>query len=223
MANLLDELAIQYGTDKSSKHHNYTAWYFILFNSIRLQPLKLVELGVFQAASLKMWADFFPNAQLYGVDNKPEAAQYETERTKIFIGNQRDRRFLKKTAELIGSPDIIIDDGGHRPEEQLDSLFALFPHLKDGGIYVIEDLQCSYLRRSYGFRAGLRNPFNTVEYLRRLLDVMHGEAGHGGLIGDEVSSRVQAVHFYPRIAFLFKGNPSPRLPGYKGKDLRRPG
>jgi hypothetical protein len=221
MTNVLDEIAIKHGTDKSSQIHNYTEGYYSVFSQLRERELKVLEIGVFNGASLRMWEEFFPNSQIFGIDKNPDALRHQTERTKIFIGDQADETFLKAVAHATDRLDIVIDDGSHHPEHQLLGLAAFFPHLNPDGIYVIEDLCCSYLKR-YGPNAGLGNPGNTVEYLKGLLDVIHGEAQHGGRIGDEVTSNVKAVSFFPRIAFLFKGNPRARLPGYVGPDIRSP-
>ena len=80
------------------------------------------------------------------------------------------------------------------------------PHLRDGGLYVIEDLACCYSRR-FGPYAGLANPGSIVEYLKELLDVIHGHPDFGGRIGNEISARVRELHCYPQIVFLVRGEP----------------
>ena len=219
MTNVLDEIAIKYGTDKSSRHHNYTEGYYAAFADLRLRELKVLEIGIADGASLKMWEEFFSHSRIFGVDKDPSVTRFETDRTKVFIGDQGDEEFLAEIVKSTGALDIVIDDGSHHPEHQRLGLALLFPHLSEDGIYVIEDLCCSYLE-SYGPNAGLGNPGNTVEYLKGLLDVIHGEAQHGGVVGDEVASKVKAVYFFPRIAFLFKGTPRMRLGGYTGPDRR---
>ncbi|MBI3316625.1 MAG: class I SAM-dependent methyltransferase [Candidatus Omnitrophica bacterium] len=220
MLNLLDELAIKHGTDKSSLHHNYTEPYFQIFQPLRQKKLKLVEIGVYNGSSLRMWEDFFPNAEIYGIDLDPKAMAHQKGRIKIALGDQNDENFLQRFQKKVGKIDILIDDGSHRPEHQLKSLNCLFPSLLKNGIYVIEDL-CSSFLKTYGPSAGLHNSRNTLEYLKSVLDVIHAEKSHGGLLGDEVTEHIKAIHFYPRIAFLFKGKVCKQLPGTKGIDKRK--
>lgn len=219
MLNPLDVLAVRHGTDKSSRYHRYTEPYYQVFQTLRLKRLKIVEIGVQTGASLRMWADFFPYARVFGIDIDPAARAHETRRIRIFTGDQRDVRFLESFKRQVGKVDIVIDDGSHRPEEQLASLKRLFPSLRDTGVYIIEDLCCSY-HEGYGAAAGLHNRRNCVEYLKAGLDAIHAEAQHGGLKGDHVTENLKAMLCFPRIAFLFKGRAQKRLPGYRGPDRR---
>jgi predicted O-methyltransferase YrrM len=219
MPNRLDALALKHGTDKSSRYHRYTDAYHQLFLPLRRKPLRIVEIGVATGASVRLWRDFFPNAQVYGIDRNPAARSHQGPRIKVFVGDQSDRVFLQSFKRKVGKIDIIIDDGSHRPEHQLTSLKFLFPLLRVGGVYVIEDLCCSYLE-GYGPSAGLHNPRNAVEYLKQALDVIHSEAQHGGLVGDEVTENINAIFCFPRIAFLFKGPALKALPAYHGPDRR---
>ncbi|MBI9019540.1 MAG: hypothetical protein JEZ07_20000 [Phycisphaerae bacterium] len=119
--NDLDKLAGKYGTDKCTQKvgdlspKGYTVQYYRYLSQLRDLPVKLLEIGILAGASLKMWEDFFPNARIYGIDINPECKQYETERTKVFIGDQTDREFLRSVADLVdGQIDVVVDDGGHK-------------------------------------------------------------------------------------------------------------
>lgn len=146
--NLLDELAIKYLTDKCSLRHGYTERYNCYFLPIRANRMKVVEIGVGAGASMKMWEEYFPNSQIYGIDTEHSCKDFEDSRVKVFIGDQADMGFLKRFAEQTGGNfDIIIDDGGHKVHQQLTSFMVLFKHVKQGGAYVVEDLHTSYYRR----------------------------------------------------------------------------
>lgn len=142
--NPLDKLARKYGTDKSSLGHDYTHYYFKFFEPIRFKVESILEIGVREGWSLKMWYDFFPSARIYGIDiERPgEDIAKTRERIKIFIGDQADERFLINNFSEVPL-DIVIDDGGHRMSQQQISLKVLYRFLKPGGIYVIEDLHTS--------------------------------------------------------------------------------
>ena len=82
------------------------------------------------------------------------------------IGDQSDRRDLEAIISKIGTPDIIIDDGGHMMGQQQVSLGYLFRHLKAGGLYVIEDLLTSYSEGTSFNPTG--TPHTTLKILQRM-------------------------------------------------------
>lgn len=156
----ISELAEYYKTDKkeSADHHNYVVAYDKWFTPIRESVTDLLEIGIlkhprtdlfpFEGASLLMWADFFPNATINGADINDHRAmpKFGKNQIKIHLADQGNRDRLRTLLETeIGKPqDIIIDDGSHWMHHQQISLATLFPYLKSGGIYVIEDLFTSH-------------------------------------------------------------------------------
>ena len=109
-----------------------------------LRPRLLLEIGVLNGGSLRAWQDIFPSARVVGIDINPEIkASYPD--LDIFIGDQKDTAFLDAVVRETGIPDIIIDDGGHRRSQQVESFKHLFPKLNTGGLYVIEDIETSFL------------------------------------------------------------------------------
>lgn len=201
--NELDPIALRHGTSKSSKFGNYTESYESVLGSWRDRKLVLLEIGVCLGASLRMWEEFLPHARIYGIDEEPAAKEHETARSQVRIGDQSDPSFLEQVVEETGPLDLIIDDGSHHSDHQLASLAILFPHLRNGGIYVIEDLACAFSPR-FGPHAGLKKPGSSIEYLKSLLDVIHAHPDFGGRIGDEISSAIGGILHRPQIVFLFK-------------------
>lgn len=65
-------------------------------------------------------------------------------RIRTIRGDQSDPDSLNRVLAEIGRPDIVIDDGSHVSRHVLTRFRAVFPHLRPGGKYVIEDLQTSY-------------------------------------------------------------------------------
>jgi predicted O-methyltransferase YrrM len=138
----LDDLAQKYGTDKQSSQHDYCRQYERILHPIRLSARNILEIGVLNGASLKMWRDYFHSAQIYGIDINPECAQYNAERIQIIIDDQDSWTLLDKLQNI--PFDFIIDDASHKSTDQIASFYNLFPLLKPGGIYIIEDTCCSY-------------------------------------------------------------------------------
>ena len=102
---MLDELGIKFGTDKSSKRHNYLHFYEKHLSRVRGSVSTVMEIGVFNGASLSMWAEYFPQANIIGCDIKKELVSLKTERIDILIGNQEDPEFLINIARKI-EPDV---------------------------------------------------------------------------------------------------------------------
>ena len=89
-----------------------------------------------------MWEEYFPNAQLHFIDNNPNLIQHSyklSSRSKLHIMNQNDKAKLIELANQVGEFDIIIDDGSHYMDDQQCSFITLFPFVKSGGMYIIED------------------------------------------------------------------------------------
>jgi spermidine synthase len=136
--NFLEELGEKYAATK--RNHDYLRHYWLHFKEIRLQVKQVLEIGVFDGSSLRMWSEFFPNATIYGIDIDPSCKAHENERIKITIGDQGDRNFLEEYKGKFKKPfDIIIDDGSHKIEHQLLSFEVLFSALSSHGMYAIED------------------------------------------------------------------------------------
>jgi predicted O-methyltransferase YrrM len=161
-SRLLNDLAMKYGSDKASNGNTYMGLYNEYFQRqglTREGVSSVLEIGTNKGASLRVWADFFPKAQVYGLDI---TRQYELpgmldhDRIHTAIADQADREAIKQimlcdfgiTAPRhdIAAPredrqfDIIIDDGSHEQADQQISLGYLFFWLKPGGLYVVEDV-----------------------------------------------------------------------------------
>ena len=134
----------KYNTDKIQ--HRYLEVYDPMFSEYLDRDINLLELGILQGGSLLLWKDYFPKAQIFGVDlNAPEQLNSE-DRIKVFSGMQQDKNFLTSVANNVpGGFDIVIDDASHIGDLTRTSFWHLFEnHLKPGGVYVIEDWGTGY-------------------------------------------------------------------------------
>lgn len=153
----LHDLVEKYGTDKNIS--GYTQKYMELWEKYRNDIQSVLELGVGTlihgtpfsfshirqhydhyepGGSLKVWRDYFPNANIYGIDIN-EDCLIEEERLKTFIVSSTDK---EKCDEQLGDLtfDIIIDDANHNAINQLTTLQHFFHRVNDNGYYVIEDV-----------------------------------------------------------------------------------
>lgn len=149
----LNLLAALYGTDKYGEH-DYTPVYQELMRAWRAKPVRLLEIGVGGYAgalggeSLNMWASYFRRGRIYGIDLYDKTA-LSGGRVQVFQCSQVDAPKLAALAQELGPFDFIIDDGSHLNAHQIETFRILWPHLRDGGTYIVEDTQTSYWP-SYG-------------------------------------------------------------------------
>lgn len=155
LCNIMDSS----GSDKGSKHHNYTRVYYDLFKDIRNEKLNIFEVGIGTknpdipssmigfnyskpGGSLYGWRDFFKNSTIYGADIDKDIL-FTDNRIKTYYTNQLDPDIIRNMWKEIGDEvmfDIIIDDGLHTDEANYTFLMNSYHKLKPGGIYVIEDV-----------------------------------------------------------------------------------
>jgi hypothetical protein len=206
----LQELALAMRTDKEGAHR-YTAAYERHIARFRQQPVTLLEIGIGgysnQArggASLRMWKAYFPAGTIIGLDIE-DKSQFAEERITILQGDQGDRAFLRDLATRYGPFEIVIDDGSHRSEHVIASFEALFPHVRDGGVYVVEDLQTSYWEK-FGGSGRPNAPGTSMTLLQRLTDGLnYAEFDIPDYEPTYTDVSITSVAFYHNIAFIEKG------------------
>ena len=142
----LCELARKHACDKGGWHtlagehcHNYTPAYHELLGHRRESVRRVLEIGVHKGASLRMWEDYFPNAEIVGVDID-KACLFDAGRIKCHWADQRNIDTLLYNVFSLGKFDVIVDDGSHDPGDQIQTAYVLLPALAPGGIYVCEDI-----------------------------------------------------------------------------------
>lgn len=139
MIDQLTKLAIKHKTDKWGKHH-YTPYYYDLFKDKQKTTKKIIEIGVGEGASLRMWQDFFPNANIYGAEIDLKRI-FEDGSIKVFKCDQSSEKDLIALIKEVGSDiDFVIEDASHKPEDQIFTCLTLMPKLKRDVIYIIEDV-----------------------------------------------------------------------------------
>jgi len=158
----LHDIAKKHQTDKASL--GYTIIYEELLASKRFQAVNMLEIGVFRGASMRTWFDYFHQGNIYGIDGGSSAScgisdeeilhYNETEGLHTVIGNQFFEADMLKAMETFETTfDFIIDNGQHFQETQQSSFGFLWPYLKPGGIYIIEDM-CTHFNMLNGSKWG---------------------------------------------------------------------
>ncbi|GGO19042.1 class I SAM-dependent methyltransferase [Micromonospora parathelypteridis] len=204
----LAELCVRYGSDKWG-HHTYPRRYEQHFDHLRDQPLTILEIGVGGfgdqgrgGASLEVWRRYFPRALVYGLDIV-DKSHLSAGRVTVLQGDQSSPTDLARVLEVTGKPDIVIDDGSHVSPHLLASFAYLFPHLRDGGLYVMEDLQTSYWPFFGGRASTYTDPATSLGFLKTLIDGLH----HEDIVGRAPAATdpdIGGLHFYHNLAFIEK-------------------
>jgi SAM-dependent methyltransferase len=151
----LTDLADRYGSDKGSAKHRYTELYHMLFHPYRNRTIRLLEMGLqiggpehgaaaerktTDLPSIRMWLEFFPRARVHGLDVS-DFSWFAADRFTFHRCDMDAREDLARTAADLPDFDIILDDASHASHHQQNAFLELFPKLRRGGLYIIEDLR----------------------------------------------------------------------------------
>jgi predicted O-methyltransferase YrrM len=160
----LCEIGKKYDTDKSSQRinvtdirhcHPYTLFYDGIFKNKKDEPLKIAELGILHGASILMWKEYFPNAELYGFDYDSNLINNFKQRfnnDRVTLSNidvTNKDSIVTAFSKLNILFDIIIEDTTHKFEDQIKVIENTYQYLKPGGILIIEDIFKSYNENAY--------------------------------------------------------------------------
>jgi len=146
--NYVEELMYKYKSDKSRDDHSYVKLYNMIFASIRHSVTNITEIGISHGQSIQAWFRYFPNADIHGFDVKwygedvvKNNLEHLKPRVHTHIVNILENNItMSGLGFLPESMDIIIDDGPHSVSSQEGFLQKIFPCLKPGGYYIIEDI-----------------------------------------------------------------------------------
>jgi len=152
------KLAHRAGTDKIDHSHNYSLLYHRHLDNSNFKRTRgmMLEIGLGcgmtygAGGSAKIWPHLFPNASVHFIEiDKACTAKWlprmhEAGVAKVHIGPQADTAVLSEVVNdslLLGSHSFfsVVDDGSHVPADIEASFLGLFPHLKSGGLYFMED------------------------------------------------------------------------------------
>jgi hypothetical protein len=136
----LVELNKKFNTDKGGKHCYLQKYYQPTFSPLRESTRKLLEIGVYEGASIRLWREFFINSEIYALEILQKRAGMFNDDDKVYltIGSSMEKKSYR---DIPNDLDIVIDDGSHKPEDQYATFIIAYEYLKQGGVYVIEDVR----------------------------------------------------------------------------------
>lgn len=199
----LIEIAKKYQSTKS--YMMYFDLYEKFLNKYQNSNIKILEIGVFNGDSLKIWREYFSKAIICGFDI--EDKKISIPGVDILIGDQTDHICLSNLIYKYKNFDIIIDDGSHVSKHIIKSFNFLFDYLNLGGLYIIEDLQTSYFPRYGGSRVNLNKQNTSINFIKKLLDSVNYENHDRPFYKkNKYDGLIKSVNMYQNIAFIEKGN-----------------
>lgn len=127
------------GTDKNSVHSFVSNFYEQEFAKYKDKPVSLLEIGINAGGSLYLWGKYFTNGTILGIDIKDNIrnAWKGLSNVNYLIKDA----YTQSVVDSLKNFDIIIDDGPHSLESQIEAIKLYLPKLNEGGIFVIEDIQ----------------------------------------------------------------------------------
>jgi len=220
----LRELYQQHQGKVSDKWSIYLAEYDRFFSSYRDESIRLLEIGIQNGGSLEIWGEFFPHAlKIIGCDINPDCAKltYVDPRISVVVGDANTDDVESRISAISPEFDLIVDDGSHTSGDIVRSFARYFPRLVDGGLFVAEDLHCSYWA---GFEGGLFHPASSIAFFKRLADIISHE--HWGVpslrkdilasfmrkydfdIAEDLLSHIHSVEFINSLCVIRKASPA---------------
>jgi hypothetical protein len=196
--------------------HDFLSVYEQYFIKRKNDNIKLIEIGIGQGGSPRIWKEYFPNAQIYGGDYDSNKL-YQEDRITTFLFNQNNVNNMIEVGENFGKFDIFIDDGSHQMVHQINCLKTMWHYINNGGIYIIEDLHTSYWP-TFG---GKLHANTTIEFLKYCVDAINSLAiGMGDWVKIPVNANevrniceeiiptinttLSFIHFYQGLCILGK-------------------
>ena len=133
----LKEINKELQNAKGTYHDYLDLYYENALSPYKDKKITLLEIGINYGSSLELWSKYFSNAEIIGVDYIDYGYKPIKENIKIIIGNATK----KETFSQIKHLDIVIDDGSHNINHQLNSFKILHERLTNNGLYIIEDIK----------------------------------------------------------------------------------
>ena len=195
----------------SDKWALYLTEYDRAFSEYRDSPVRLLEIGIQNGGSLEIWSKYFLNGvKFVGCDINPKCSrlQFDDSRISVVIGDANADGTQKAILNHSPEFDIVIDEGSHVSSDIVKSFVKYFTKIVDGGVYIAEDLHCSYWQE---YEGGLYDPFSSISFFKALADIINFEhwgvdksreellngfsSKYGLVISNELLERVHSVVF----------------------------
>lgn len=213
----------------SDKWNIYFSAYDSIMAPYRTKQVSILEIGIQNGGSLEAWSSYFPNAEkIIGCDINElcRDLEYDDPRISVFVGDATSAETADSIINFQSEFDIIIDDGSHTSPDIIRAFCKYFHAIKDGGIFIAEDLHCSYWEN---YEGGIYHPYSSITFFKNLVDIINSE--HWGVnrsagsildefkehyqveIPDELLAQIHSVEFINSICVIKKKQASENILG----------
>ena len=161
-------------------HHYYNTIYPTFINQFKeLENSAMLEIGIGRTNALLVFVDYFPKAYIYGIDTIIESKE---KNMKIFKATQNNIKQMEKVKDEILADGkklfLIIDDGDHLPEHQVETFNLYFDSLlMYGGCYIIEDIETTYWVDTVLYNNkidyGYKHNKSIIEIFKNVVDIIN--------------------------------------------------
>lgn len=143
----LTDIADRLGRDQGSKKHRFSELYHMLLHPFRGRAISMALLGLGEpseadsgkSTALEMWLEYLPKATITGLDR--HAYKSPDKRASTTVADFETAAGFVTSLNKNAKFDVILDDASHASHHQQNAFVEMFPRLKSGGLYVIEDLR----------------------------------------------------------------------------------
>jgi hypothetical protein len=162
---------------------------------------RVLEIGVSHGGSLDLLREWLGRGTtIVGIDLDERITDLERRSVHLAVGDQSDPGFLAGVVATHGPFDIVVDDGSHVPRHQIASLEALWPTMRSGSVYLVEDTHTNYWDN---YEGGLAKPSTFIEYAKGLADDLHAFHSRSPDLQPTTWTRtLGGLHFYDSIVVL---------------------
>lgn len=179
----------------------------------RHRKLNMLEIGVggydddAGGKSLRLWRAFLPRAQIAAIDIYDKTS-LSSGRVQVYQCSQVDKGGLERIARIYGGFDVVIDDGSHINAHQIRSFEILWPHLRPGGVYIVEDTQTSYWEAFAGGPVGSpAHAQSCISHFKGLIDGLnHAEFPDPAYVPTRLDTEIVSIQFAHNLVFIEKGD-----------------
>lgn len=171
----LSSLYVNHQGKVSDKWTHYLEAYNQHFAPYQNKAIRLLEVGIQNGGSLEIWSQYFAQAEaLVGCDINPDCLKlkYDDERIAMVVADANSDYAQQAIMTHSSSFDIVIDDGSHRSADIVRTFARYFNYLNDDGLFVVEDLHCSYWAE---FDGGCYDPYSSISFFKKLVDMTNFE------------------------------------------------
>ena len=184
------------------KWSNYFEVYEMHLSRFRGTKVNVLEIGIDGGGSLQMWKWYFgQKAKVFGIDID-EAKLFDESKLKTFQCDQGNRDQLKEVIGKMPTLDIVIDDGGHTMEQQINSFEVIYPAMSDDGVYICEDTHTSFFEE-YGGGAKSKRTFMAV--IKKHIEQLSANHSREQVPMTDFTASTDSMHFYNSMVVIEKG------------------